>query len=147
MIFAFRLDRMTRRTSRRTKTYSARFPRPSPMLGPMRGLRMPATAFGLPDLGLRRPSGPELGPTRAAPPPSRSLKRRLRGQRLPFTLSRTLDRGLCKKGVHFLAPVLGRRKGIPLVGGRFGGHLADSLFLSRRFFFKLPRLSWCSSAV
>ena len=67
----------------------------------------------------------------------------VRGPSLRFSLPRTLDRGLCKSGVRFLAPFLGPPKGILILRGRIRGPPGGPQYLLPAIFFSTFSLHCC----
>ena len=78
-------------------------------------------------------------PIMAARWPANTAKGRVRGERLRFSLWSTLDRGLCKSGVRFLAFFLGPRLRKRMLRGRIPGPPGGPRFFFPAFFFRVPR--------
>ena len=77
-------------------------------------------------------------PIMAARWPANTAKGRVRGERLRFSLWSTLDRGLCKSGVRFLALFLGPRLRKRMLRGRIPGPPGGPRFSFCGVFFLSP---------
>ena len=144
---AFHLDETTVGNPSDHFAFASLLP-PSPILGPMIGLCLVITAFKLPDLGLRRPSESD----RWARPWPRQPHEHCRQEALKARASLHLffgpwTAGFAKAGSVFWPLLRARHRECLQCGVKFGGHLADPGFPSRRFFPRVPRLATCASAL
>ena len=104
---------------------------------------MPATAFGLPDLALRRPSDPELGPTMGARPPQPKLQEEGQWPAPSLQLFSDLGPRALQKGGPFSGPLSGPGEGNLKLQGSIRGPPSGPLFFPAFFFpFPSPQLVW-----